>query len=69
MSHKHHSCSCPHEQVEYCKTCRVVHCKDCNQEWVTKTVNYWQYTPTYYGNSEPTITFGNVNLTKCEHGS
>jgi hypothetical protein len=43
MSHKHHSCSCPHESVKFCSTCKLVHCEDCNQEWVTRTTNTWGY--------------------------
>lgn len=77
MSHKHHSCSCKHENVKYCATCRVVHCEDCNMEWSQK-VNNWY--PIYYnagGYGSNAIPAGNnpekaqwvAELTKttCEH--
>lgn len=60
MSHKH-SCACEHEAVKYCKTCRIVHCEDCNQEWTAKGY----YNPWYYNNgylAQETITTGTADL-------
>ena len=48
MKAKHnHRCVCEHEQVRFCKQCKVVHCLDCNKEWrdYNWTSPYW-----YYGN-------------------
>lgn len=53
MPHKHHSCSCKHEDVKYCRTCAVVHCLDCNQEWTAKGAYTW--TPYTYGNGTGVI--------------
>lgn len=48
MGHNHnHNCSCDHERVKFCKTCRIVHCQDCNQEWTYK-VTQWTYTQPYW---------------------
>lgn len=40
-THKH-SCECEHENVKFCKQCKVVHCLDCNMEWGGYKV-YWYY--------------------------
>ncbi len=59
MGHSHnHHCACKHENVKFCPTCKVVHCLDCNYEWVTKSVGNWYY-PNYwvgYGNGTLTTT-------------
>jgi hypothetical protein len=53
--HNHnHSCSCDHENVKFCKTCRLVHCLDCKTEWTTKPNYYW------YGNYTWPYTNGNL---------
>jgi hypothetical protein len=41
-----HSCTCEHDNVEFCKTCKLVHCLDCKIEWrqyPTYTWNTWPY--------------------------
>lgn len=64
MSHKHHNCDCIHDDVKYCKTCKVVHCLDCNQEWGAKyTWSYQQGYPWYYTN-----TIGGGNLQGGSYG-
>jgi hypothetical protein len=40
MKNHEHS-ECEHEQLSYCKKCRVVYCKDCGNEW---RENYWNQT-------------------------
>lgn len=47
MKHNH-SCSCPHSQVRFCAHCKVVHCLDCSQEWVLRSVSYNNNYPSYY---------------------
>jgi hypothetical protein len=56
MSKASHKCACEHENVSYCKTCKVCHCADCNQEWSAKGLT-WQYYPYYQGTY--TNGFGN----------
>lgn len=53
-----HSCTCKHESVEYCPTCKVVHCLNCKIEWTQRGFTTWTYPSygTYYGNA--TNTFG-----------
>lgn len=41
MKHEHKECS--HENLDYCRICKVVYCKDCTQEWVEQKWN-WTYT-------------------------
>ena len=52
MKHNH-SCECDHNNVQYCKKCKVVHCLECNQEWRTYpsyTYNYpYNYPYYWYG--------------------
>jgi len=48
MKHSHHHCECDHSNVKYCKTCKVVHCLECNQEWRT-FYNYNYNTYPYWG--------------------
>lgn len=48
MKHAHaHTCICSHEDLRFCKVCKVVHCLGCNQEWVTRTQGYWYNTNPY----------------------
>ncbi len=91
MSHNHkHTCECEHENVRYCKRCKVIHCLDCNKEWSEKVTWTYSYTPNYWqlsnkpwyeqpqfiwGNSTgtgagqmaPSVTSGNISLSKCNH--
>ncbi len=47
--HDHkHSCECSHESVKYCKTCKIVHCADCNLEW-SQRPTYTYGSPWYQG--------------------
>lgn len=56
MSHKHHSCTCDHSNVKFCKPCNLVHCLDCNKEWKQTGFNYYPY---YLGNTTtPIFTTG-----------
>lgn len=71
MSKAKHNCTCNHENVSYCKTCKVCHCADCNQEWrVSGPYNpyYWgqglQTTGTVYTNGLNTPQLGNTILYK-----
>jgi hypothetical protein len=46
--HEHkHSCECSHESVKFCRTCKVVHCLGCNQEWGLRVQSYYQYPWSY----------------------
>lgn len=61
-NHNHnHSCNCNHANVKYCKSCRVCHCLDCNQEWSPRSY----YTPYWGGNSY----LGNTILTGATGGT
>lgn len=80
MPNHTHSCSCPHSSVQYCPTCRVVHCTSCNQEWSARPSyhgwNIFPYTWTLGGVQEGSTTSGSSpvsgnlgTLTKlCSHG-
>jgi hypothetical protein len=48
--HDHrHACECDHERVRYCTRCKIVHCLDCKQEWVSRPVTiYWPYSQYQY---------------------
>ena len=39
--HDHHRCICEHERVRYCRSCHVVYCEGCKQEWVTRPLYPW----------------------------
>jgi len=38
--HNHHSHECGHEDVTYCKRCKVVYCEDCTQTWTAQAMTY-----------------------------
>lgn len=66
MSKAKHNCTCNHENVSYCKTCKVCHCADCNQEWrVAGTYNPYYWGQTYYTNglNTPVLTSGQLGNT------
>jgi hypothetical protein len=44
--HATHRCNCDHADVKYCRTCRIVHCLDCKQEWGSHSYA-WTYTYPY----------------------
>ena len=50
QSKHNHSCACDHENVQYCKTCKIVHCLDCKVEWSYKPITYYGYPWSYYQN-------------------
>lgn len=63
MKHNHHHCECEHAKVEFCGTCKVVHCLDCKMEWSHEpcqrahTYPYYPWTwSTGVGISSPTYT-------------
>src|SRR5882724_11132717 len=60
-SKHNHSCQCDHENVQFCKTCKIVHCLDCKIEWTQKyTYSYpWNW---YYTNGIGNAYAGNNNL-------
>lgn len=57
-NHNHESC-CGHENVEYCKNCKVAFCVDCGKEWGERY--NWNYTiyPNY-PYTAPTPIWGNI---------
>lgn len=64
MASKNHAHNhCEHENLQYCKHCKVVHCLDCKQEWpeketmVVEKVVYKDWKWTY---TQPTIRYGQV---------
>ncbi len=77
MMSSHNHCSsfgCEHNNLKYCKCCRVPYCVDCGYEW--KTYSYWNYpyyTYTYTAGqlqqSPTVVSSGNANtpesLTGC----
>jgi hypothetical protein len=83
MPHTHHSCSCPHEHVKFCATCKVVHCEECNQEWSPKMYYYYNTPfPSQYpsgvrsadyanasGSTSVTSPHQTVTNTSCTHQS
>ncbi len=66
--HKHnHSCTCDHERVKHCKTCKVIHCLDCNQEWTPRSLQFnWTYSPYY---SAGGTTYGGLTYRTAEFRS
>jgi len=69
--HTHHEHCCEHEQVKYCKICKVVYCVKCGKEW---RENFWTYTYTYPTYSVPYQTAGSSykisdisTTTVCNH--
>ena len=70
--HNHHHCECEHENVKYCKCCKVVYCKDCNKEWKDYSGWTWTYpsytSPSLYGAAScGTITTTDSNTILCSH--
>jgi len=58
MPHHHEHC-CEHEQVKYCKVCRVVYCAKCGKEW-KEGIWYYPYYTYPYTNPYPTWTTGTL---------
>ena len=58
MSHEHHEHCCEHDDLRYCKVCRVVYCKGCGKEWRNKN---WYNTYPPYPQWTYTVSLGSVD--------
>jgi len=58
MTHQHHHCVCPHNNIRYCKLCQKPYCLDCGKEWGTHTYYPYYTYPYVYPHYEWTCTAG-----------
>jgi hypothetical protein len=73
--HHHHDC-CEHEDLAYCKVCKVAYCKDCGKEWRDNPgyslyphwPNTWETPTVTWGNTCGTLTTADTNGTTVTTG-